>query len=127
MSRKQSISKLGVLALCLLLPAPILAQETQSNDVRDELEELKRGQQEIQRQIQLMREVEALKQGQAEIRRELDAIKKLIQASPAAPARAAARAPSGSRVKDVVFTVGDNPSKRENTAKLTLVEFTDYQ
>ena len=35
MSRKQSISKLGVLALCLLLPAPILAQETQSNDVRD--------------------------------------------------------------------------------------------
>ncbi len=127
MSRKQSISKLGVLALCLLLPAPILAQETQSNDVRDELEELKRGQQEIQRQIQLMREVEALKQGQAEIRRELDAIKKLIQASPAAPARAAARAPSGPRVKDVVFTVGDNPSKGENTAKLTLVEFTDYQ
>ena len=88
MSRKHGFSKLGVLALCLLLPAPILAQETQSNDVRDELEELKRGQQEIQRQIQLMREVEALKQGQAEIRRELDAIKKLIQASPAAPATA---------------------------------------
>jgi len=47
MSRKHSFSKLGVLALCLLLPAPILAQETESNDVRDELEELKRGQQEF--------------------------------------------------------------------------------
>ena len=127
MRREHGASKLGVLALCLLLPAPIFAQETQSNDLRDELEELKRGQQEIQRQIQLMREIEALKKGQEEIRKELDEIKKLVQAGQAAPAPAAARAPSGPQVRNVIFTVGDNPSRGENTAKLTLVEFTDYQ
>lgn len=113
MSRKHGI-ELGVLALCLLLPAPMVAQDTQSSDVREKLEELKRGQQEIQRQIQLMREIEALKKGQENIRKELDAIKKLVQAGQAAPARAAARAPSGPQVRDVVFTVGDNPSRGAN-------------
>ena len=56
------------------------------------------------------------------IRNELQEIKKLIQARPAAPPP-----PSGPNVKGKVFDLGANPTKGERTAKLTLVEFTDYQ
>ncbi len=71
----------------------------------------------------LREEVEALKKGQDQIRKDLEEIKKLLQQRPApAPARRAA--PS---VEDKVFDLGDNPVKGADTAKLTLVEFTDYQ
>jgi len=67
-------------------------------------------------------EIEALKKGQQQIRRDLAEIKKLLQARPAAaPARA------GVDVSNVVFNLRDNPIQGESTAKLTLVEFTDYQ
>ncbi|MDH3255439.1 MAG: hypothetical protein OEM62_10635 [Acidobacteriota bacterium] len=67
-------------------------------------------------------EIEALKKGQEAIQKELADIKKLIQARPAAPAR-----PAGPNVAGKVFDIGANPVKGEQTAKLTLVEFTDYQ
>ena len=67
----------------------------------------------------LRREIEALKQGQQQITQQLQEIKRLIQARPAAP--------SGPNVKGKVFNLGDNPVKGASTAKLTLVEFTDYQ
>ena len=73
---------------------------------------------------ELRREIERLKQGQQQINRELQEIKRLLQARlqdrPAA-------APSGPQVKGKVFDIGDNPVKGARTAKLTLVEFTDYQ
>ena len=114
----------GALAFCLWLPAATDAQQP-SPDVRRELEELRRGQEEIQRSIELMREVEALKKGQEEIRNELAEIKRLLQSRPAAAA--AAPSPANVRVRDVVFDLGRNPVKGAPTAKLTLVEFTDYQ
>ena len=55
-----------------------------------------------------------------QILKQLEEIKKLVQARPAA-------GPSGPNVKDVVFDLGANPTKGSATAKLTLVEFTDYQ
>ena len=67
-------------------------------------------------------EIEALKKGQEAIQKELAEIKKLIQARPAAPAR-----PAGPDVAGKVFDLGANLVKGEQTAKLTLVEFTDYQ
>ena len=70
----------------------------------------------------LQNEIEALKQGQQEILKQLEEIKKAIQARPAAAA-----APSGPNVKDVVFSLGTSPVKGAATAKLTLMEFTDYQ
>ncbi len=70
----------------------------------------------------LKKEIDALKVGQQEILKQLDEIKKAIQARPAAPA-----APSGPNVKDVVFSLGTNPVKGDAKAKLTLLEFTDYQ
>ena len=74
-----------------------------------------------QAEPELRDEIEALKQGQEQIRKELAEIKRLLQAQrrPAAPA--------GPNVKDKVFELGANPVKGAQTAKLTLVEFTDYQ
>ena len=71
---------------------------------------------------QIRSEIEALKSGQDQIRKDLAEIKKLIQARPAAPVR-----PAGPNVVDKVFDLRDNPVEGASTAKLTLVEFTDYQ
>ena len=81
-------------------PAPSLAQESKDD---------------------LQNEIEGLKQGQQEILKQLEEIKKLMAARQAPPQ------PAGPNVKDVVFNLGANPTKGPATAKLTLVEFTDYQ
>ncbi|MGH9389108.1 MAG: hypothetical protein ACRD1Z_05780 [Vicinamibacteria bacterium] len=70
----------------------------------------------------LRQQIEELKKGQDEIKKELADIKKLLQAS---AARAAA--PAAPDVRNLVLDVGSNPYRGEATAKLTLVEFTDYQ
>ena len=88
----------------LLVAAPVLAGDKKKEDP---------GQEELKQQI------EALKQGQQEILKQLEEIKKLIPARPAPPA--------GPNVKDVVFSLGGNPIQGAETAKLILVEFTDYQ
>jgi protein-disulfide isomerase len=95
------------LIVAAALIASTVAPAIWAQDIsRYEIEELKRGQQEIKRQLQ-------------EIKRQQEEIKNLLQARPAAP--------SGPTVKDRVFDIGDNPVKGASTAKLTLVEFTDYQ
>jgi len=70
---------------------------------------------------ELREEVEALKKGQEQIQKDLAEIKKLLQARPQ-PQR-----PAAPDVKGKVFDLGDNPVVGEPSAKLTLVEFTDYQ
>ncbi len=70
----------------------------------------------------LRQEIEALKRGQSQIQRQLRQIEQLLKARPAAPA-----APSGPNVVDKIFELGENPVKGESTAPLTLVDFTDYQ
>lgn len=69
----------------------------------------------------LAKQIEELKKGQAEIRAELKEIRNLLQERQA-PAR-----PAGPDVAGKVFDLGDNPVKGASTARLTLVEFTDYQ
>lgn len=69
---------------------------------------------------ELRKEIEALQEGQKQIRKELAEIKQLLRTQRKAP-------PPGPNVKDKVFDLGDNPVKGSQTAKLTLVEFTDYQ
>ncbi len=107
--------------LAAWLAAPVVAQET-NEDLRQEIAALKQGQEDIQRQIDLEKEINELKQGQEEIKKQLEELKKLVQQRPAAAPR-----PSGPNVEGKVFNLGDNPVKGAQTAKLTLVEFTDYQ
>ena len=86
--------------LTLLYGTPGFAQETSSEGVND-----------------LKEEIEALKEGQKAIQKELQEIKSLLRArqAPAPPPR------------EVVLDLGGSPFKGDETAKLTLVEFTDYQ
>ena len=70
---------------------------------------------------ELREEVEALKKGQEQIQKDLAEIKKLLQA------RAQPQRPAAPDVSGKVFDLGDNPVVGEPAAKLTLVEFTDYQ
>ena len=67
----------------------------------------------------LRKDIDALKEGQAAVLRELQQIKGLLSAQAPAP-RAAAPT-------EVVLTVGDAPFKGKKDAKITLIEFTDYQ
>jgi protein-disulfide isomerase len=114
-----------LVAFSLATWSPAFAQR--DDDLRKELDALKRGQAEIQRQIALEDQIEALRKGQEAIERQLDEIKALLQARPAAAPAAAPAAPSPSNVAGMEFDLRDTPIKGQTNAALTLIEFTDYQ
>ncbi len=66
----------------------------------------------------LRKEIEVLKEGQKTIQSDLQEIKNLLRARPPE-----ARAPT----QEAVVSVDGAPFKGSKTAKVTLVEFTDYQ
>jgi len=66
---------------------------------------------------ELRQEVEALKQGQLQLQRELQEINALLRR----------RQPAATDVQNVVLTIDGYPSKGDQRAKLILIEFTDYQ
>ncbi len=70
----------------------------------------------------LSKELEGLRAGQAAIQKDLQELKTLLRARPA-PAQAAAAAPA----QEAVLSVDGAPFKGNKNAKLTLVDFTDYQ
>ena len=88
----------GLAALVMLGALPVAAQETS-----------------------IEKEIRELKQGQQQIRRDLAEIKRLLEAQPRGAQ--AQRSP----VEGKLFELGDNPVRGESTAKLTLIEFSDYQ
>ncbi len=90
--------------LPLLCAAPGLAQGTSSEGVND-----------------LKEEIEALKEGQKAIQKELQEIKSLLRTRQT-PTPAPAPPP-----REFVLDLGGSPFKGDESAKLTLVEFTDYQ
>ena len=65
----------------------------------------------------LRKDIETLKQGQTAIQKDLQEIKGLLQPRPTAAAPP----------QEAVVSVDGAPSKGSKSAKLTLVEFTDYQ
>jgi protein-disulfide isomerase len=69
----------------------------------------------------LRKEVEALKEGQKAIQSDLQEIKNLLRSRPTAGAPAAAPA------AEVTLSVDGAPVKGDKAAKVTLVDFTDYQ
>lgn len=87
----------GALALALpfFMASPSIAQD---DDVKGQIEELKKGQQDI---LQELADIKKLLQGRGQ--------------------------PAGPNVAGKVFALGDNPTRGANTATLTLLEFTDYQ
>ena len=93
----------GFLTLALALPAAAQQAEQQSQDLK--------------------KQIEALKRGQIEIQKDLDEIKQLLRTNNAA----ARRVPAQPSVRNKVFELGLNPVKGSPNAKLTLIEFTDYQ
>ena len=100
MLRLLSKAGFGAGLLVLLLASPGFAQESDED---------------------LRKEIEALKQGQKNILKQLQDIKRLVQQSQKPPQR------QGPQVKDVVFNLGNNEVRGDSGAKLTLIEFTDYQ
>lgn len=92
---------LGLLAVTLLCPPAAPAQSPSSDD------ELKA----------LRKDVEQLKEGQKVIQRELAVIRSLLLARQSPP----------SPPQDIVLSVDGAPFLGEKNAKLTLVEFSDYQ
>lgn len=65
---------------------------------------------------ELKKEIEALKESLKAIQRDLQDIKTMLQSRQAAPPP-----------QNVLLDLANNPFKGERTAKLTLVEFSDYQ
>src|SRR4030095_14018857 len=91
--------------LGVLLSLVIFAGTRQAlAEVGDELSELKK-------------DVAALKQGQLQLQRELQEINALLRR----------RQPSATDVQNLVLSIDGYPSKGSQSAKLILIEFTDYQ
>ncbi len=73
----------------------------------------------------IAKDLAALRQGQQELSKEIGEILAGLRAKPApAPARPEPAKPD---VAGRVFDLGANPVKGDLSARLTLVEFTDYQ
>jgi protein-disulfide isomerase len=75
----------------------------------------------------LKKEIEALKTSQQQVLKELGEIKQLLQKQATAQAQARPPAPPPPNVKGMVLDLGKNPTVGSPAAKVTLVEFTDYQ
>jgi len=65
---------------------------------------------------ELSKQIEALSQSVKAMQKDLQDIKALLQSRVPTPAP-----------QNVLLDLGDHPARGENTAKLTLVEFSDYQ
>ena len=110
---KKLATAAGLVALIFSNAHPGFAQTSEEfKALRNDIAELKATE-------ALRRELEALKDGQKAMQQDLQEIKTLLRAQPAA-------APAA-EPQNIVLTVEGAPSKGEKTAKLTLVEFTDFQ
>jgi protein-disulfide isomerase len=76
---------------------------------------------------ELGKEVEALKAGQTAIQKDLQEIKGLLQAPQAARAPAPQAGPPPIEPANVLLSLEGAPFKGDKAAKVTVVEFTDYQ
>lgn len=90
----------GLLPLVFLLFAPpSMSQQTSNEELSKQIKELNRSMKAMQKDLQ---EIKALLQGRA-------------QAQPAPPPR------------KILLDLEGRPGRGENTAKLTMVEFSDYE
>lgn len=87
--------------------------------ILSETEALRRETKHLEELIKLLRlDIEKLRDRQITIEKEIEEIKRLLRQRLALPL---------SEAKDIVLSIADNPSKGDKNAKLTLIEFSDYQ
>jgi len=67
----------------------------------------------------LKKEIESLKEGQKAIQKDIQEIKNQLRAKQAPPAPP--------EFKEAIIELNDSPFKGEKNAKVTIVEFSDYQ
>ncbi len=65
-------------------------------------------------------EIESLKKGQESIQKDLQEIKKLLQRAPSRPQQQVFK-------EAVIGNIDDDPFKGDKNAKVTILEFSDYQ
>src|SRR5436190_18269148 len=120
MTKRLLTALLGLILLTLFYPHFGFSQSSEElKALREEIDALKESQKISQELRLLERDIDALQDSQRALQKDLQDIKILLQARPAA-------APSA-EPQNAVLTVDGAPSKGEKTAKLTLVEFTDFQ
>jgi protein-disulfide isomerase len=100
MMKEMLVVPLGLLFLLLFAPQPGLTQPA------EELQALRK-------------EIESLKEGQSRIQRELLEIKSLLRGRHAHQ--------KVQQPEKVVLQIDDDPFKGDARAKVTLIDFTDYQ
>jgi hypothetical protein len=71
----------------------------------------------------LKKEIDALKEGQTAIQKDLQEIKNLLKTRPTVAAPPAPPAPP----QEAIVSIDGAPFKGKKDAKVTLVDFTDYQ
>jgi len=116
--------KYGVAVVILVMLAglgavPGVAQQP-GEDLRKELEALKESQARMQRELDVKREIDALKASQSRIEKDVQEIKSLLQARPSQP-------PAGQAAPAVSLNLEGALFKGDKNARVTLVDFTDYQ
>jgi len=118
---KHLIAVAALAALIVAYPAPGSPQTSPAlEDLGKQIERLREDLKTSEILRALGKDLEALKEGQQALHKDLQDIKTLLQARPAAAAVPAAPPAA-------VLSVDGAPFKGEQTAKLTLIEFTDFQ
>ena len=121
MSKSLRIARLALLLIGLLAVPLVLAQEADDQPAKK-----KGGKKSMQAQIEsLAQQTDALKAGQEAITKQLNEIKRMLRTTQQAKRQPPRQ--QGPQVKDVIFNLGSNDIKGAKDAKLTLLEFTDYQ
>jgi protein-disulfide isomerase len=96
-----------VLSLVVVVAAIFLVTQTGWTQTSEELQTI-------------IDEIKSLKKGQQSIQKELQDIKKSMKARPA-------QAKRQEQFKEAVIDITGDPFKGEKTAKVTILEFSDYQ
>ena len=118
---KHLVAVVALAALTLAYAAPGLPQTSPAlESLGKQIEGLREDLKTSEALRALAKDIEAIKEGQQALHKAMQEIKTLLQARPAAAA-APAMPPTA------VLSVAGAPFKGEQTAQLTLIEFTDFQ